>query len=161
MLPEARSRLRALMEDIPQTRPCCIRRSDDDRFLLATDLPLVTDEAAFRCLMVDAENAGFRCEIIRNWLFVDCAIEPETEKPPVFSPEGRCCLSILKRHPDGETDAIWLRRVVKAFEAGEKPLEKCFAQLHMELAARLRQHRPLPTNLIPYLANMLKEEPIC
>ena len=66
-------------------------------------------------------------------------------------------ISILQRHPGNGDAREKIRALVKAAEAGKQPLERLCAALHGDLAAMLRQHEPLPGELLPYLYRAVQD----
>lgn len=154
MLRALRARVNAVLADTPVRRRPALRRSDAPDALLATDLPFAAEEAAVTAFVTRLTAEGWRIRPAENgWLLLDADVPVPEAAEAVDAPgECGCCLSILARHEqeDGPADE-WLRAVVKAAEAGEKPFGRCCGQLHAYLAELLRLHQPLPGSLLPCL----------
>lgn len=134
-------------------RKPALRRSDAPDALLATDLPLAADADAVEAAVRRLTALGWCVWPAENgWLLLDAPVpSPEAAIPRTLAGECGCCISILLRHPEDGEAAELIRALVKAEEAGVQPFERFCAQLHGELAARLRRHEPLPGALLPYL----------
>lgn len=160
MLTALRGEIQAALADVPVTRKPALRRSDDPDALLATDLPLAADEEVVQRFIGRMNERGWRVRRQGSWLLLDAEVPvPDDAVPETLKGELGCCISLLLRHPGGETDRAALRALVKAAEIGFEALEKCCAGLHASWAAALREHRNLPGGLLPYLcraANMTK-----
>lgn len=152
MLTALRRQVQSVLYGVEAKRKPALRRSDAPDALFATDLPLVAEEnaaAAFRQQMADL---GWHTDLRNGWLILDAPVPaPEYAIPKDLTGECGCCISLLLRHPDNAPAEDFIRAVAKAADAGKQPFEKLCAQLHGELAARLRQHHPLPGALLPYL----------
>lgn len=152
MLRALRTQVQAHLSAVPCTRRPALRRSDDPDALLATDLPLVADASAAEAFIRAMQDIGWRCIPRNGWLLLDAPVPPpDAPVPTVLRGECGCCISLLMRHPDGADSTAYVRRVVKAADAGRIPFERLCGQLHAEFAVRLRQHAPLPGALLPYL----------
>ena len=146
--------MQSVLYGVPAQRKPALRRADAADALLATDLPLVAEETAVAAFRQKMADVGWRTELRNGWLVLDATIPvPEYVIPAKLEGECGCCISILMRHRDDVSAEEHIRAIVKAADAGKQPLEKRCAQLHGELAARLRQHQPLPGALLPYLCN--------
>lgn len=153
MLKPLRMQVQLLLADVPARRKPALRRSDEPNALLATDLPLIADDAAVTGFVRAAETLGWRTRMHRGWLLLDAPVPaPECDVPVRLQGSCGCCLSLLLRHREEAPAEDLIRAVVKAADAGRQPLERLCGQLHGELAARLRRHEPLPGALIPYLS---------
>ena len=150
MLTPLRKRLRELMAEMPCRRPPVLRRSDAQDMLLATDLPLLTEEASLSALLSRLEAEGWRTRQERGWLLLDHALEapPCTGEP---EGEGACVLRLLSLHPGGGMDEDTARLLARAEEQGPRQTERLLSDLHHRYAAMLRLHLPLPEELIPYV----------
>lgn len=160
MLTTLRREVQAALADVPVTRKPALRRSDDPEALLATDLPMAADEETVQRFIGRMNERGWRVWRQGSWLLLDAEVPvPNDAIPEALNGELGCCISLLLRHPGGETDREALRALVKAAERGPKALETYCAVLHASWAAALREHRELPGGLLPYLcraANRLK-----
>ena len=152
MLTALRREVQAVLADVPVTRKPALRRSDAPDALLATDLPMAADEEAVRRFIGRMNERGWRVWRQGSWLLLDAEVPvPDDTVPEKLNGELGCCISLLKRHPGGETDREALRALVKAAERGQEALETCCVGLHASWAAALREHRELPGGLMPYL----------
>lgn len=152
MLRALRTQVQEHLSAVACTRRPALRRSDALDALLATDLPLVADASAAEAFVRAMQGIGWRCVSCNGWLLLDAPVPPpDVPVPPVLRGECGCCISLLMRHPDGADITAYVRRVVKAADAGRIPFERLCGQLHAEFAVRLRQHEPLPGALLPYL----------
>ena len=116
-----------LLADIPQTRPAVVRRSDEAGWLLATDLPLVTDAAALSGFRRLAGEAGFRCGVASNgWLLLDAWEQLPTASLPGICPDGEtgAAISLLARHPGKADPAETVRQIARAGDRGGEPRRK-------------------------------------
>ena len=146
-----RQELAELLKTVPGRRPAALRRSLEDGWLYATDLPQAADAAALSAFRIRAEALGWRTEDNGGWLQMTRPFSepPEQGFTGPFGSEAGCCLSLLRRHRDrlaGEADqAQDIRiRLVKAGEEGASAYEKACRQLHEEWAARLRRQETIP-----------------
>ncbi|MBR4082281.1 MAG: hypothetical protein IKK21_10900 [Clostridia bacterium] len=149
MLTALRRAVNARFAALPLRRRPALRRSDNDEYLLATDLPLTCDEettARFICMM---EADGWRVTRVRDWLWLDHPVPPPQVDPAAAVGELGCLIALLERHPAGAADPAEIRALVKAQEAGT--LERLCAALHRDWAVRLRCGEPLPGALLPWL----------
>lgn len=152
MLTALRETVRTVLSETPARRKPTLRRSDSPEALLATDLPLVADDPAVEGFIRRMAALGWRVWPVGDWLLLDADVpEPACRVPAYLHGELGCCVSLLRRHPGGETDQEVIRALVKAAESGAPALEKLCARLHAEWAAALREHRNLPGGLLPYL----------
>ena len=149
MLTALRAQVNAALAEVPVQRRPALRRSDDPRALLATDLPLVTDADALNRFVRRMAAMGWRVQTAPNgWLLLDRDVPvPELVQPQAPEGECGCC------HPEGGAANHLSRPPVKAAEAGKQPFERCCAGLHARLATLLRQRQPLPGALLPYLCS--------
>lgn len=151
MLTALRQAVQRELLSLPVRRKPALRRTDAEGFLLATDLPLTAEEAAVEAFIRRMTELGWRVLRQGSWLQLDCPVPvPVTDAFPACG-ECACCISLLERHPEDGDAAEYIRRVVKAADAGRQPFERLCIQLHGEFAAMLRQHQPLPGALLPYL----------
>ena len=155
MLSALRAQVNAELLRLEVNRRPALRRSDDPEALLATDLPLAASAETAEGFVRRLRELGWRVWMAANgWLLLDADV-PLPEAAPAeedVTGECGCCLSILARHAEENgLAAEWLRTIVKAAEAGEKPFGRCCGQLHAYLAELLRLHQPLPGKLLPYL----------
>lgn len=152
MLRALRAQVQEQFAGMTLARRPALRRSDAPDALLATDLPQVADEAALMAFCREMACLGWRCVPNNGWLLLDAPVPAPDALPPAV-PDGACgcCISLLLRHPDHADASEDIRRVVKAADAGSLPFERLCKQLHGEFAIRLRQGKPLPGALLPYL----------
>ncbi|MDD6051459.1 MAG: hypothetical protein PUC00_09400 [Clostridiales bacterium] len=151
MLRELRMQLRPLLEAVPAQRKPALRRSDAPDALLATDLPLIASPDAVAAFRANVARLGWHTALRNGWLILDAPVPaPDAPIPASFTGECGCCISLLMRHKEAAPAQDVIRAIVKAAEAGPIPLERLCKQLHVEFAARLRQHAPLPGDALPY-----------
>ena len=155
MLRALRARVNAALAEVPVRRKPALRRSDAPDALLATDLPHAAEAEAVAAFVARMTAEGWRIRTAENgWLLLDADVPLPEAAPAEEDVPGECgcCLSILARHAEEDGPAAeWLRTIIRAAEAGEKPFERCCGQLHAYLAELLRLHQPLPGILLPYL----------
>jgi len=159
VLRELRRQVTCALNEMPASRKPALRRSDSPDALLATDLPLVADREAVEAFAARLTAQGWRVLPGSNgWLLLDADV-PVPQVVGDFHPQGEaaCCISILQRHPGNGDAREKIRALVKAAEAGKQPLERLCAALHGDLAAMLRQHEPLPGELLPYLYRAVQD----
>lgn len=151
MLTALRREVQALLADVPARRKPALRRAGSPEALLATDLPLIADDAAVAAFMGALTGAGWRVWLEGGWLLLDhpLPLPPACAVADVPGETG-CCLWLLQHHPGGEAPADRLRALAKAAE--EQNVEKLCRQWHREFARMLREGVPLPGGLLPYLA---------
>ena len=143
-----------LLADTPQDRPAAIRRSEEAGWLLATDLPLVTDEASLAGFRQRAGEAGLSCGRASNgWLLLDAWEMLPAAAPPTAWPDGEkgAAMSLLARHPGQADPAETVRQIARACERGDAALERCCGALHARWAECLRRGRELPGGALPFL----------
>ena len=158
MLSAERALLRALLDAAGASRPPALRRALGDDALLATDLPLCAGEAETAAFAEAARAAGWKVARAGGWLTLD-RIPAPCGRVPAALPGGElgCCIALLRRHPGGGADPAWIRRLLKAAEAGPGELEQICGELHGTLAVLLRQRSILPGGLLPYLEDLACE----
>ena len=143
-----REELTALLAAPPDSRPPAIRRSLEQAWLYATDLPALYGGSIPDTVRAKLKSAGWETAPDGVWLQMR---KPAPEPPEgwytgTFGPEAACCRSLLDRHPssaDEMPDALQ-RMLIKAGEEGEKAYEDACRSIHHEWAERLRTGRPLP-----------------
>ena len=136
----------------PVSRKPALRRSDDPEALLATDFPMVADDAAVDQLMAELSGHGWRIWRQGAWLLLDIAVPiPAYHVPSLFHGELGCCIFLLLKYAEGPAEPCLIRQVVKAAECGRSELERLCGQWHAQWAEALREHRHLPVGLLPYL----------
>lgn len=156
MLAPWRIQMQQLLAQTPTKRKPALRRSDDIRALLATNLPQVASEEEVARFCDRAKQNGWRVWKENDWLLMDHPLPVPGEMPDTSGATGEmaCCLSMLRRHADGQApEEEMLRALAKAEEQGEQALERFCAGLHRQLAQRLRMHQPLWDGLLPYLCH--------
>ena len=161
MLTALRASVQAHLSRVPVWRKPALRRSDDPKALLATDLPLAADAEAVARFVAVLEAEGWLVQREKDWLLLDHAVPvPDAALPEKLSGEAGCCLSLLMRHPGGEAPPELIRALAKAAEKGPEAVERFCAGWHGGLAQGLREHKPLPGKMIPYLCAALPREPV-
>ena len=143
-----RKELAVLLAAPPESRPPVSRRSREQAWIYATDLPALYGCAVPEKVTKALKDEGWEYIQEGGWLQLR---KPEPEPPAdwyagSFGPEAACCRSLLKRHEDslyGPADEAQ-RMLIKAGEEGEKAYEEACGKLHREWAARLRKGEPLP-----------------
>lgn len=152
MLTALRQQVQSVLYAVPAKRKPALRRSDALDALFATDLPLIAAADAVVAFTADMEGRGWTVRERSGWLTLDAAVPvPDCTIPACLEGECGCCISLLLRHREEAAAEDYIRAVTKAAEAGKLPFERLCAQLHGEFALRLREHRPLPGGLLPYL----------
>ena len=153
MLSELRKQMQQLLAQVPASRKAALRRTDAPDALLATDLPLLAEEDDLTAFVAVVMAHGWRVAFAPNgWMKLDHDIPvPGVTVPEGVAGEAGCCISLLQRHPGNEVDAVRLRALVKADDAGKKELDKLCRAWHREFAEMLREKKPLPA-LLPYLS---------
>lgn len=154
MLTALRRQVQEVLYACTAVRKPALRRSDDPRALLATDLPLAAgpQQAALFCARM--ESLGWTTCQQNGWILLDVPVPaPQTAVPGELKGECGCCISLLLRHPEDAPAQEQIRAVVKAADAGRQPFERLCSSLHADFAARLRRHQPLPGALLPYLCD--------
>lgn len=145
-----RTELTQLLRETPCERPAALRRSLETEWLYATDLPAATDAAGLRTFRTEAEKRGWQLEERRGWLLIRPVVPcmPGNGYAGPFGPEARCCLSLLRRHPNpertGEAAEPAALRLIKAGEEGPAAYEETCGALHREWAERLRTGKRIP-----------------
>lgn len=154
MLTALRQQVQAVLYAVPAKRKPALRRSDAPDALFATDLPLIAEEEAVAAFIADMQNQGWTILERNSWLTLDKAVPvPEYTIPDAPAGECGCCIALLLRHREEAPAEECIRAVTKAADAGKLPFERLCTQLHGEFAVRLREHRPLPGALLPYLCH--------
>ena len=152
MLTALRQQVQAVLYAIPAKRKPALRRSDAPDALFATDLPLIAEVSAVAAFTAELKKMGWTVREGKGWLMLDAAVPvPAYTVPAELTGECGCCISLLLRHDEAAAATEAIRAVVKAADAGKQPFDRLCAQLHGELAARLREHQPLPGALLAYL----------
>lgn len=143
-----REELTALLTAPPDSRAPVIRRSHEQAWIYASDLPGLYDGKIPDEIFEGLKSAGWEYAPDGSWLQMRKASPepPEGWHTEAFGPEASCCLSLLDRHRvSGDEPAEGLQRMlIKAGEEGEKACEDACRRIHHEWAERLRQGRPIP-----------------
>lgn len=142
-----RREIQEMLSGTGSIRPAALRRSRQDQFLYATDLPRIASGEAVEAFRQKAEKAGWYTKEEDGWIQMDRIPEvPETDmRPGSFGPEARCCLSLLQRHPTGRKNGDREKRLLlKAGEKGKEAYESACRNLHREWSAALRNGESLP-----------------
>ena len=128
-------------------RPAALRRCRQEDWLYATDLLQAASGEAVDAFLRTAESNGWRTRKETGWILLDKIpeIPPEGFFSGPFGPEARCCLSLLRRHPDRKGNADHeVRMLLKAGEEGPDAYERACGILHREWASALRKGENLP-----------------
>ena len=155
---ELRKALLAMLSGTPSKRPAALRRSLQEDWLYATDLPQIADRETAEAFRRKAESAGWRTEADSGWILMDLVpdIPPAGGFTGPYGPEAGSCASLLQRHPERKKRNAQRERrmLLKAGEEGQEAFERCCAMLHREWAENLRRGEALPDLDI----NWLKED---
>lgn len=134
---------------VPQgSRRPVIRRSLQEMWLYATDVPLLFEGSVLEHMLHALAGAGWAYEQDGYWM----QLRKTAQEPPedwytgTFGPEAACCLSLLERHQGsgGEPSEKVQYMLIKAGEEGEKAYEEACAAIHREWAERLRKGNSIP-----------------
>ena len=140
MLTAARAEARELMRGLPTMRTPQLRRALPDDWMLATDLPQLTDADTLRAFRRLAEAWGWRVSGEGGWLMLDkpdlLALPAFPEQPP--GGEKGCVLSLLRRHPEWSGDTLALRLMARASELPGPAAEALYLRIHRRWAEALR-----------------------
>lgn len=159
MLTALRRRVQAVLEQADARRKPALRRWDAPGALLGTDLPAAADEMQVQIFISRMETQGWRVQREGIWLLLDCDVPvPQACPPEKLRGEWGCCVALLARHGGTEAPAESIRALAKAAEEGNDKVERLCRLWHGEFAACLREHRPLPGGLLPYLCAAMKED---
>ena len=127
-------------------RPPVLRRSLQEDWLYATDLPGICEREQLDGFCSGLAGAGWEIMEEQGWI----QFRKPTQEPPEgwfegsFGPEASCCLSLAERHPGGADGTRAQCLLVKAGETGEAAYEETCARLHREWAALLREGKQPP-----------------
>lgn len=141
---ELRKEIRELLSRAESTRPPALRRSLQEEFLYATDLPQTASAATVASFCTEAETAGWQVRIADGWILMDRIPEIFAPRAEPDGPEARCCASLLKRHTERKNGDREKRMLIKAAEEGAEAYERACGILHREWAAALRKGEKLP-----------------
>ena len=143
-----RKELAALLTEQQGYRAPAIRRSLDEAWLYATDLPKLYEGDTPTTMITALVSAGWEYTQAGNWLLLRKTAQepPEDWYTEPFGQEAASCLSLLDRHPAGkdEPSDAEQRMLIKAGEKGKTAYEAACTALHQDWAERLREGRPLP-----------------
>ena len=158
MLTALRRELRTRLDALPVARPAVLRRAREEAWLFASDVPNLLNSESLCALLRSLQADGWTASVgADGWLRLDHRIalpESLSPVPGVDTAELDCLLSVLARHPSDLEDADTLRSLCKAWEEGTVAFNRCIRQLHGSWAVCLREHKPLPGGLTPYLRLM-------
>ncbi len=142
-----RKLLRDLLDGTGAPRPPALRRSGEEKYLYASDLPGLVSPEELNLFLEKAAEASWSGRVEKGWLL----LVRDTKRPPEgwfmgpFGKEAACCLSLLERRGGGpERDPSAERRLIRAGEEGQEAYEKACGEIHREWAARLRKRETLP-----------------
>ncbi len=163
MMNALRRELLTLLDACETRRKPALRRSLEEGYLYASDLPQAAAEEETDRFLSAARVLGWTAERRGDWILLDKAapLPPEGWYAGPRGPEAACCLSLLRRRPPaGPSDPAArdaaVRRLLLAGEQGGDTLEKVCGELHGEWAACLREGRALPAVAPAYF--MTEEE---
>lgn len=143
-----RRELTEMLNGTAVRRQPALRRSLDENWLYATDLPSVCTGEALQDTLLRLSEKGWESVIDGGWLQLrkDCQDPPEDWFEGPFGTEAGCCLSILDRHPGRRTGPSGqiTCRLIKAGEEGAGTYEQACRELHRILSGRLRGKKELP-----------------
>ncbi len=133
---------------VSSRRRPAIRRSMQEQFLYATDLPQIAEDSSVKQFIRMLCAAGWRAELSNGWLQLDklSLFPPAGWYSGPFGAEAFCCMSILTRHR-GQTipsDGSVERLFIKAAETGPEKYEAACRKVHAEWAERLRMRKHIP-----------------
>lgn len=158
MLTALRHELCARLDALPVARPAVLRRAREEAWLFASDVPALLDSQDLCALHQSLQADGWTASVgADGWLRLDHRIalpESLSPVPSVDTAELDCLLSLLARHPSDLEDADSLRSLCKAWEEGAIAFNRCIRHLHGSWAVCLREYKPLPGCLTPYLRLM-------
>lgn len=159
MLRSLRQAVQRHLANVETQRKPALRRTDDPGALLMCDLPRIADAEAIAAFVQAMEADGWRVWEVPSWLLLDHDVPvPVAEWPQDYPGERGCCAWLLRQHPGGAPAQVYIRALVKAAEQGMDKVEYLCRQWHGEFAALLREHKPLPGGVLPYLCAVIKEE---
>ena len=145
---ELREELRELCRQVKTIRTPAIRRSLQDRYLYATDLPQAAEEAAVKEFMRKAREAGWKVSEAEGWLQLDKPVHmpPKGWYEGPAGAEAAGCLSILRRHAGrtAPSDGSAERRLIKAAETGAAAFKEACRLIHAQWAKGLREGNKIP-----------------
>ena len=149
-----RTELNRIVSDVPVTRRAAIRRSLEEEWLYATDLPVLCSVEKLEEIQNRLSEAGWEHMILNGWM----QMRKASQEPPEgwfcgpFGPEAACCLSILERHESCESTIPYREEtiLIRAGEEGAEAYEAACARLHREWAEKLRLGQALPAISIRY-----------
>ncbi len=154
MMAEFRSEVTGFIEPLCCVRRPSIRRCDDPEWLLATDLPLLIDQERMKEFLNRISEAGWQSQLFGDWLYLRREIKPpeyETRADEQICESCMCLISLLERHPGGESSQRERIAMCKAEEYSRQEFLRFMDLLHREWATRLRQRVHLPSDLAPWL----------
>ena len=143
-----RKELNDITGNLRVSRKPALRRSMNEEWLYVTDLPATVDSKELKAFISLLRDRGWETETEGLWI----RIRKEIHEPPPdwyegpYGTERACCRSLLKRHPDRETepDCRIEYRLICAGEEGPDALETVCTQLHRDWAERLKEKQKLP-----------------
>ena len=143
-----RRELTEICAQVETRRPPAIRRSLQEQYLYATDLPLAADDSAVDRFIELASGAGWQVSAEAGWLQLDRIITvPLSDwNTDQYGPESACCLTILRRNAGrlNPSDGTVERQLIKAADQGTDAYEVCCRKIHRDWAERLRTGNAIP-----------------
>ena len=159
MLRALRQQVQGHLAGVKTARKPALRRTDDPDALLMCDLPRIAEKENMAVFIRAMEADGWRVREIPGWLLLDHDVPvPQAERVDDAPGESGCCAWLLQKHPGDAPAQGHIRALVKAAEQGSDKVERLCRQWHGEFAACLREHKPLPGGVLPYLQAAMKEE---
>ena len=144
-----RTELNSIISDVPVTRRAAIRRSLEEEWLYATDLPVLCSMEKLEEVQTGLSEAGWEHMIVNGWLQTRKASQepPEGWFRGPFGTEAACCLSLLQRNVSCSNVIPYREEtiLIRAGEEGAEAYEAACAMLHREWAEKLRMGKPLPS----------------
>lgn len=144
-----RAELNEMISCVPVPRRAVIRRSLEDEWLYASDLPVLCSDTDFEEIRGRLCDAGWETMILNGWMQARKASyePPEGWFSGPFGPEAACCRSILERHASDCTVAPYREQtiLIRAGEEGAEAYEAACAGIHRDWAEKLRLGKALPS----------------
>lgn len=159
MLTALRAQLNAAMSACCPSRRPALRHAGCEGWLLCSDVPQLVQADALHALCAQLHANGWRTAQLKGWLYFDKPVPvPQADPQSLLPGEAGCVASLLRRHPGAAPCDEAIRTLCCAYDKGPVHVERCCRQLHSELAARLRQHQPLPGGLLPYIIRAARQK---
>ncbi len=149
-----RNELKTLMSACRTERIPALRRSGQEEWIYATDIPVLLAGDEKERLEKKLQESGWEYTEKNGWLFLrkPAAEPPDDWYSGHFGCEASCCRSIQERHmgkPGHESETVQ-RILIKAGEAGEAAYEDACKELHRAWAESLRKGKGIPAVSLRY-----------